>query len=156
MAPDELLPIWFGILTVDFLRYAVPATGAYLFFWVFGEARFRLRLVNGAFAGRRRILHDIAWSMCTVVLFSLNGVLVVALGRAGILRRYESIGEYGWTWFVVSVALLLILQDTYFYWTHRAMHHRRIFPWMHRVHHASTNPSPFTAYAFSPFEALVH
>jgi Delta7-sterol 5-desaturase len=49
-----------------------------------------------------------------------------------------------------------VLQDTYFYWTHRLMHHRRLYRLFHRVHHRSTNPTPWAAYSFAPMEALVH
>jgi sterol desaturase/sphingolipid hydroxylase (fatty acid hydroxylase superfamily) len=52
--------------------------------------------------------------------------------------------------------LLLVVQDTYFYWTHRAMHHPWLFQGVHLAHHRSREPSPFAAYAFSPVEALVH
>ena len=35
------------------------------------------------------------------------------------------------------------------------MHHPRLFRIFHLVHHQSTNPSPWAAYAFHPLEALV-
>ncbi len=42
-----------------------------------------------------------------------------------------------------------------FYWWHRLMHHPILFKHVHLVHHKSTNPSPWTAYAFHPFEAII-
>src|SRR5207237_1981530 len=72
-----------------------------------------------------------------------------------VFRLYEDFASRGWAWFVFTIALLVIVQDTYFYWTHRAMHHRWLFKHVHRVHHLSDNPSPWAAYAFSPFEALI-
>ncbi|MGL1488967.1 sterol desaturase family protein, partial [Vibrio parahaemolyticus] len=35
------------------------------------------------------------------------------------------------------------------------MHNKRIFKYVHLVHHHSTNPSPWAAYAFHPLEAVV-
>jgi sterol desaturase/sphingolipid hydroxylase (fatty acid hydroxylase superfamily) len=35
------------------------------------------------------------------------------------------------------------------------MHHPSIFKYVHLVHHQSTNPSPWAAYAFHPLEAVV-
>ena len=61
----------------------------------------------------------------------------------------------GWTYFLASVALIVLIHDTYFYWTHRLMHHPRLFRLMHRTHHLSINPSPWAAYSFSPWEAFV-
>ena len=50
---------------------------------------------------------------------------------------------------------MIVIQDTYFYWTHRLMHHRRLFRWFHRTHHRSTNPNPWTTYSIGPLEAIV-
>ena len=35
------------------------------------------------------------------------------------------------------------------------MHHPSVYKWLHKVHHLSTNPSPWAAYAFHPLEAVV-
>jgi sterol desaturase/sphingolipid hydroxylase (fatty acid hydroxylase superfamily) len=35
------------------------------------------------------------------------------------------------------------------------MHHPVLFKYVHLVHHKSTNPSPWTAYAFHPLEAVL-
>jgi sterol desaturase/sphingolipid hydroxylase (fatty acid hydroxylase superfamily) len=35
------------------------------------------------------------------------------------------------------------------------MHHPVLFKWLHLVHHKSTNPSPWAAYAFHPLEAIL-
>ena len=35
------------------------------------------------------------------------------------------------------------------------MHHKKLFPRCHLVHHQTTNPSPWAAYAFHPLEAVV-
>jgi uncharacterized protein (DUF2147 family) len=56
---------------------------------------------------------------------------------------------------LISLILAIVFHDFYFYWTHRFMHHKRIFKYVHRVHHESTNPSPWAAYSFHPWEALI-
>jgi sterol desaturase/sphingolipid hydroxylase (fatty acid hydroxylase superfamily) len=50
---------------------------------------------------------------------------------------------------------MIVVHDAYFYWTHRLMHHPRLFRWLHHTHHRSTSPTPWAAYAFSPGEAFV-
>ena len=155
-AMAEAIGVWARMLVVDGARYAIAAGGAFLLFWVWGRDRFRRRLVQGDYVRAAKMLHDVRWSISTVVIFSLFGTGVWYAGHAGILRRYEHVGDRGWGWFFLSVALLVVLQDTYFYWTHRAMHSRWLYRTVHRVHHVSTNPSPWTAYAFAPLEAIVH
>lgn len=55
----------------------------------------------------------------------------------------------------VSLVIAIVFHDFYFYWTHRLMHHKTLFKYVHRVHHESTNPSPWAAYSFHPWEALI-
>jgi len=148
--------VWLQSLAVDSARYVVAAGLAFLVFWRWGRERFRPRLIQGCFPRVARMIHDAKWSASTIVIFSLFGLGAHYGGRCGLLRRYSDVGQYGWAWLVGSVVVLAVLQDTYFYWTHRAMHHRLLYRFVHRVHHRSTNPAPWTAYAFAPMEAVVH
>jgi sterol desaturase/sphingolipid hydroxylase (fatty acid hydroxylase superfamily) len=54
-----------------------------------------------------------------------------------------------------SVALSLIIHDTYFYWIHRLLHHPVLFRHAHLVHHKSTNPSPWASYSFHLLESVL-
>jgi sterol desaturase/sphingolipid hydroxylase (fatty acid hydroxylase superfamily) len=65
------------------------------------------------------------------------------------------VAAYGWAWTVFSGLLLVWLHDTYFYWTHRLLHHPSLYRF-HAVHHRSRNPSPWASYSFHPMEALIH
>lgn len=153
---SEPLRIWLVSFAVDLARYLLAAGPAFVIFLVWGRHRFAHRSIFGARPKLAKMLHDFRWSLSTVFLFSLVAVGTYYGARHGIFRRYADIAEYGWTWFAASILVLIVLQDTYFYWTHRAMHHPRLFKRVHRVHHVSTNPSPWTAYAFAPAEALTH
>ena len=53
------------------------------------------------------------------------------------------------------MVLAIVLHDAWFYWTHRLMHHPRVFRHCHRTHHLSMNPTPWAAFAFHPVEAAV-
>jgi len=61
----------------------------------------------------------------------------------------------GWAWWWLSLVLIIVAHDAYFYWTHRWLHRRRWFRAVHGCHHASLHPTPWAAYAFHPVEALV-
>jgi Delta7-sterol 5-desaturase len=90
-----------------------------------------------------------------VLIYGVVGTLTIWAWRAGWTQLYLDIDRHGWGWFWISVGAIILLHDTYFYWTHRLMHHPRLFRWFHRGHHLSTNPSPWAAYAFDPLEAFV-
>jgi Delta7-sterol 5-desaturase len=156
MAGASFWAVWAYNFVSDEGRYVAAAVGAFLVFSVWGRERWRSRLVNRAYAPARQIRREVAYSVSTAVVFSLVGAGLWLGARVGIFRVDRSVAEYGWGYFALTVVVLLVAQDAYFYWTHRAMHHPLLFRYVHRTHHRSHDPSPFTAYAFSPAEALVH
>jgi lathosterol oxidase len=143
-------------LSFDGARYVIAAGVAFVVFWVWRRDRHRARVIPASLPTASQIWHDVRWSACTVVVFATMGTAIFFGHRCHVFRRYDDVATYGYAWLAASVVLLVVLQDAYFYWTHRAMHHPWLFRRVHRVHHASTSTSPWTAYAFSPFEALVH
>ena len=115
----------------------------------------RARKLQPAMPAAAQIGREIGYSTVAVAVFgAINGILAFA-GVVPHTLLYRAIGQYGFPWFVVSIAVALGVHDTYFYWTHRLLHLRSIFPRVHRIHHLSTNPTPWTAYAFHPTESIV-
>lgn len=63
-----------------------------------------------------------------------------------------------WTipYIFASTAFIYIFHGTWFYWTHRAMHHPKIFKHVHKVHHLSRDMTPMSAVSFHPIEAFIN
>lgn len=101
-------------------------------------------------------LREIGYSILTILLFAF--VPLFLINNDSIRPHttyYTGIAQFGNGYFYLAFLLMLIMHDTYFYWTHRLMHHPAIFRLFHLVHHKSINPSPWAAYAFHPLEAMV-
>lgn len=143
------------ILMTDFLRYFIAASTAYVVFWILFKKQWQHRVIQNKPLRSRQMRSEFAYSLSTVVIFACIGWGIVSLKRAGYTLIYKDFDKYGTVWFFTSIVLMILLHDAYFYWTHRLMHHPRIFRHVHLVHHHSTNPSPWAAYAFHPFEAVV-
>ncbi len=148
--------VWALLYLWDLGRYLLVAGPAFGFFWVWRRAAFADRRIQPRAPKPAQMRAEVKHSLVTALVFSIVGVGVYYGKAAGILRVYPDVAERGWAWLFASVALLVVMQDAYFYWTHRAMHHPRLFSWTHGVHHRSVSPSPWTAYSFAPAEALVH
>jgi len=128
----------------------------------------RYLLVSGAFAAATRLRHpglyrgldrqmrrEIAWSLASAAIYGLPaGILAWGWQAHGWTRVYADIHAYPLWYWPLSVALYLMLHDTWFYWTHRWMHRPAIFRAAHAVHHASRPPTAWAAMAFHPIEAL--
>lgn len=150
--PVQLL---FGITLENWVRYALFAGFAWLLaYTVFKKSWWRRKIIqkNPAGADVRR---ELKWSLLTALIYGLVGVATILLGKFYGWQMYRKIDSRGWAWFVASIGIAIVVHDTWFYWTHRLMHHRRLFKLFHRVHHESTNPSPWAAYSFAPLEAAV-
>ena len=75
--------------------------------------------------------------------------------RWRIVLLYPNLNERGWLYLVVSLPVVILVHDAYFYWTHRMMHHRALYRYFHVTHHKSRAPSSWAAYGFDPSEAVV-
>lgn len=139
----------------QFLWYALLACGVWLFFHLVFRARFRHRRVSRQEPTTRQIGRELAHSLRSIAVFGLVTGAVVYAAYSGWTRLYVDVAAYGWMWFWLSVPVMVVVHDAYFYWTHRLMHHPRLYRAVHHTHHLSMNPTPWAAYAFSPAEALV-
>ncbi len=150
------LTVFLGTLTGDFLRYALGAGGVYLLINIALAARLRHRKIRDDSPPSAQLWREILASMRTVLIFTLVGTSIVFGARADILRVYMDVQDHGLFYLGSSIVLIVIIHDAYFYWAHRVMHYPRLFRLLHRLHHKSYNPSPFTSYSFDPGEAVVN
>lgn len=137
-------------------RYFMMAGLAFLLFYIVWRNRFFYQKIQTRFPKNQDYLREIFYSFLTICIFSfVSVVLFVHPQVAPHTTRYPQISDYGWTYYFMVYPLMFIMHDTYFYFSHRLMHHKVLFKWFHLVHHKSTNPSPWAAYAFHPLEAVV-
>ncbi|MFY7696377.1 MAG: sterol desaturase family protein, partial [Cyanobium sp.] len=103
----------------------------------------------------RSIWNDIRLSVHSAVVFALAAVSGLHLHSLGLTRLYTRPEDFGWWYLGASYLLVLILQDGFFYGCHRLSHHPALFSWMHRGHHRSSQPTPWTSFAFDSPEAVL-
>jgi Delta7-sterol 5-desaturase len=137
------------------LRYFILAGVAWLLAYGIFRRRWLHRKIVTRFPPGSEVRREIIYSLQSLLIFGLVGAGCITAAHHGWTQLYWRISDYGWGWFWASVVCAIFLHDAYFYWTHRIMHHPRLFPWFHRVHHLSHNPTPWAAYAFHPLEAVV-
>mmetsp|Transcript_11495 Transcript_11495/g.14226 ORF Transcript_11495/g.14226 Transcript_11495/m.14226 type:complete len:260 (-) Transcript_11495:10-789(-) len=111
--------------------------------WQAGKSRYHVSIVA----------IELFSTFCLMILGScLEIVLAYHQSLPGMALR-TSIPSY--TTLLLEIVVLSLLMDTYFYWTHRILHHRRIFTSIHKLHHRSKVLTPFSATNFSTLEVCV-
>jgi Delta7-sterol 5-desaturase len=154
LPPRSPVEVACGVMLLNLLRYALFALPAFVLFHRREPRRLLARRLGPGPVGEPQARREVLYSLVSLAIFGLVGVLMYGLTRMG-LSRFYSDDRHGAAWFVLSIPVMLLVHDTYFYWTHRFMHWKPIFKHVHRVHHLSHNPSPLAAYAFHPLEAVI-
>lgn len=142
----------FGIQT---LRYFFMSGIAFIVLYVIFKDIFSRYKIQPKFPESLHYKREIFYSVISMFIFTITIVAVIILHKKGHTLIYTDIHAHSWLYFIFSVIMFIIAHDTYFYWTHRMMHHKKIYPYMHLIHHKSYNPSPWAAFAFHPSEAIV-
>lgn len=153
--PDSLLALLnhaLVVIQIEGGRYLLAAGGVALFLWLFrrwADPR-RIQARRATFADRRR---EFVNSGVTMLVFAGIGAILVLMVQADLIRVLPGMPPF-WLFALELVAVVLV-HDAYFYWMHRAIHHRRLFRRVHRRHHVSRTPTPWAAYSFSGSEAFL-
>ena len=142
-------------LLENLARYLFIAGIPFLIFYVFFPQHFLLNKIQQRFAKNKDFIREVFHSIKTT--FILAGVIMLMIHTPLIdhLLIYERITAYPIWWMPLSVFVAVLIQDTHLYWTHRIMHHPKLFKYTHIIHHQSINPSPFSAYSFNIIEAFI-
>ncbi len=146
---------WRANMTTDLTRYAVFSIGVWLVLWVALAPVLRGRKIRAERSRAVQLATEFLVSIRSIATFSTVGLATFLMARAGWLPGPGIAATWGPVWFWLSLVLMMIGHDAYFYWAHRLMHRPQLFRRFHRRHHLSHNPSPFTAYSFDLGEAAV-
>ncbi|MFN2100490.1 sterol desaturase family protein [Altererythrobacter sp. MF3-039] len=140
-----------AVFTFDLGRYLVAAGLLTIILWLahrWSEAR----RIQSRRAKRQDYLREISSSIRTVFFFGVTGLTTVLMIEAGLVYLQLDLVP-AWV-FALQLAAIIVAHDAYFYWMHRALHHKSVFRLMHLHHHKSRTPTPWAAYSFSAFEAV--
>ena len=143
------------IFSISVVRYFVFAGIAYFIFYVWKRSKFFEKKIQSKFPNREIVLAEIRNSIFSLLIFALIGVGISLLKKNGYTLIYLDFNQYSFAYLLFSTIALIIIHDTYFYWMHRAIHHKSVYKYVHRVHHVSTNPTPWASFSFHPLEAVL-
>lgn len=98
----------------------------------------------------REIVYSIQSGYITAIII----ILIIKTDLKNSTLIYTNFSDYPFYWVFISYILALLFHDTWFYWLHRFFHIPWVYSKVHRIHHLSVNPSPWTSFSFHFLEAI--
>jgi sterol desaturase/sphingolipid hydroxylase (fatty acid hydroxylase superfamily) len=128
---------------------------AYLIFWViFGQKLSTRKIQLSKRAGWVQIKGEIGATLLSFIGGTTFSILLISLKDGGLTKFYVEAGKYGLWYEFFMIFIMLVISDTWFYWSHRVMHHPSIYKYVHALHHKSLDVNPYTSSSFHVIESL--
>ena len=148
----EYVLIFFAVLL---LRYFATAGAFYAFYLKLQNSSDSARIMSRRPASSKQIQKEIYWSVISSVIFAFIGAITYFLWDHNFTAIYLNPAKYEYWYLPLSLVIMALIHETYYYWLHRAMHLPKIYKYVHKVHHQSLSPSPWTAFSFHPWESVL-
>lgn len=153
-------PYYFSLLTgiiflVTFFRYILVSGVYHYFFHRWFRATYYKRLINPSSLDQQQAWTEVRRSAITSFIFAVSGTFLVIFWQKGYTQLYYDWTDYPWWYHPLSLCIVLLIQETYYYWLHRWMHRPRVYRLVHKWHHDSIKTSALTAFSFHPIESVL-
>ncbi len=128
----------------------------FLVLWRWGEERFRsARIQARRRVDSKQLAFEVRHTLVVLLIGTGTAVSISLLYTSGHTRLTTDAASIGWPAIAATFIALIVLNDAWFYFWHRLLHHPRIFRHVHAVHHRSVDVNPFSSYSFHWVEGLI-
>jgi ring-1,2-phenylacetyl-CoA epoxidase subunit PaaE len=131
-------------------------SAAYLIIWfLFGKKLSNRKIQLSKRAGWSQIKEEIVASLFSFIGSTCFMLILLSLKDQGITKFYTETGKYGLWYEPLTVIVMLLITDGWFYWFHRGMHHSSVYKYVHALHHKSLDVNPYTSTSFHVIESVL-
>ncbi len=149
---QDFIKSYFGALSSSLLLMGA----VYFVVWYLFAHRLKNRKIQlSKRVGWAQIKDEIINTAISILGNSLLILVIFYLRDQGDIQIYTETGKFGWGYEVVTVLVLVLVSDAWFYWAHRFMHHPSVYKYVHALHHQSLDVNPFTSNSFHLVEAIL-
>ncbi len=146
---------WTTISLIMVVGYFFLAGASYYYFYKLRVKKWYKKKVQPKKPSTSMVRLEILYSSITLLIYCGTSWIIYYCYGLGITKIYFEIEKFGWSYFLISIICSILIHDTYFYWTHRLIHLRYLFKFIHRTHHLSHNPTPWATFSFHPIEGII-
>ena len=144
--------IFFAILLI---RYFITAGFFFTYYLKVKNSETDKKILSQRPLKKNQVRKEIYWSILSSAIFAFFGAVIYWLWLKDLTAIYIDPAKFGYWYLPLSLIIVLLLHETYYYWIHRAMHIPKIYKIVHKVHHNSLSSTPWTAFSFHPWESVL-
>ncbi len=155
---EETNPLLFFVqaFPAQSINYFILVTVVFLAVWKFGRKAFqKSKIPVRPRLDSAQLRREIGNSLVALAVGTLNALVIAFLYRQGFTQLVFPPAALGFGQNALTFVFLILLNDTWFYWSHRLMHHPRVFRFVHITHHKSVEVNPYSSYSFHFLEAFI-
>jgi len=121
----QTLLTYIGFTAIIIARYFLIVWPIHHMLWKRPTDKVKARRLSKREPSAETIRNEIKLSTISAFIYAAPAAVVLEMWKAGGTAMYAGLpqGFAGWGWVAASAAIYLFAQDTWFYWTHRVMHH---------------------------------
>jgi Delta7-sterol 5-desaturase len=128
----------------------------YLIFWKLLKKRIsKWRIQLKEKVDTAQIKRELWNALPTMAVGTTLSCIVIYFSTKGYTQLYTDFSAHSPWLPIVSFFVIFIIDDAWFYWVHRLLHHPKIYRYVHAVHHRSIDVNPFTSLSFHFLEPLL-
>ena len=140
----------------SFVPQILVITVVYLLIWkIFSHRLRRFRIQPVKRAGATQIRAEIKNSIIVISFGLITTPVLLLLQNAGYIEIYVDPTEYGSGYLFLSMTVLWVVNDIWFYLAHRLLHRPLLYRYIHAIHHESLDTTPYTALSFHYLEPII-
>ncbi len=156
LALNDVLTTFTYLTAIIWVRYFIVAGLFYYLLWGRPAEKVNARRLADRPPQRNIVIHEVKMSLISSLIYAIPGAIVMESFKMGGTAIYTGgTNILTLAYIPVSIFVYLFIHDSYFYWTHRVMHHPLLFRATHLTHHRSRQPTPWAAFSFHPWESII-
>jgi Delta7-sterol 5-desaturase len=129
---------------------------AYFLIWrLLGKRLQNWRIQPSPRADASQIKFELKNAVWAFLVGAFSSSVILYLNSLGYNKIYTDITDYSLGWGMATFFIIWVVDDAWFYWVHRLLHHRSIYRYIHAVHHHSIDVTPFSSMSFHFMEAFL-
>ncbi len=131
-------------------------TIVYLIFWRWLKNKLKnWRIQMNQRADAAQIKREMINALGTTALAAVFSSIVFYLSLKGYTKVYTNYNDHSPFFAIAGFFIFLLIDDAWFYWMHRLLHHPKIYKYVHAVHHKSIDVTPYTSVSFHAVEPFL-